>query len=87
MTPRLTPPRKTGSPGGGPGDSPSVGTGESPSESATHTTDEAAWFEPSGRAQGERNAHRLRGWSIAIASALLLWGAIVVIVWGVTSLG
>jgi len=45
-----------------------------------------AWFEPTGSAQGERNAHRLRGWSIAVAAALLLWGVIALVVWGVASL-
>jgi disulfide bond formation protein DsbB len=45
-----------------------------------------AWFEPTGSAEGERNAHRLRGWSIAVAAALLLWGVIAVVVWGAASL-
>ena len=44
------------------------------------------WFLPSGTAKGERNAHRLRGWAIAVSAALLLWGVIALVIWGVASL-
>ncbi|WP_411698684.1 hypothetical protein [Conyzicola sp.] len=52
----------------------------------TGSAADQAWFAPTGSAQGERNAHRLRGWSIAAAVAVLLWGVIAVVVWGVVSL-
>ncbi|GAB3605587.1 hypothetical protein GCM10027413_09960 [Conyzicola nivalis] len=51
----------------------------------THSTGEPVWFLPTGTAQGARNAHRLRGWSIAVASALLLWGVIALVVTAVVS--
>jgi hypothetical protein len=52
----------------------------------THSTGEPVWFIPTGAAQGERNAHRLRGWSIAVAAALLLWGVIALVVVAVAQL-
>ena len=38
------------------------------------------WFLPSGVARGERNAHRFRGWAIAISVAVVLWGVIGVVI-------
>jgi len=46
---------------------------------------ERIWFLPSGRAQGERNQHRLRGWAVAVSAAVLLWGVIVLGVWSLTT--
>jgi hypothetical protein len=51
----------------------------------THSAKEPAWFAPTGGAQGRRNAHRLRGWSIAVGAALLLWGVIALVVMAVVS--
>ena len=50
------------------------------------SADGRIWFLPSGVARGERNAHRFRGWAIAISVAVLLWGVIALVVWGVVSL-
>jgi hypothetical protein len=52
----------------------------------TGSVGERIWFLPTGAARGERNQHRLRGWSIAISAAVLLWGVIALVVWGVASL-
>ena len=52
----------------------------------TDSTDEQAWFTPAGEAIGERNRHRLRGWAIAVSSALVLWGVIALVVWALASL-
>jgi len=38
------------------------------------------WFLPTGVASGERNAHRFRGWAIAISVAVVLWGVIGVVI-------
>jgi len=52
----------------------------------TGSVGERIWFLPTGAAHGVRNQHRLRGWSIAIAATILLWGVIALVVWGVASL-
>ena len=43
------------------------------------------WFLPSGAARGARNAHRVRGWIIAIGAALVLWGLIAAAVVAIVS--
>lgn len=52
----------------------------------TGSVGERTWFLPAGVARGERNQHRLRGWSIAVAAALVLWGVIALAVWAIVSL-
>ena len=52
----------------------------------SESVDGRIWFLPSGAARGKRNAHRLRGWAIAISAAVVLWGVVVLIVWGVAGL-
>ena len=42
----------------------------------TGSVDDSIWFLPSGAARGERNTHRLRGWIIAVAAAVVLWAVI-----------
>ncbi len=44
------------------------------------SADARIWFLPSGVARGERNAHRFRGWAIAISVAVVLWGVIGVVI-------
>jgi hypothetical protein len=51
----------------------------------TTSSDEPIWFLPAGAAQGERNAHRARGWLIVIGASIVLWAAVAVAVVAIVS--
>ena len=59
---------------------------ESAAGQETPSAEGRVWFLPSGTAKGERNAHRLRGWAIAVSAALVIWGVIAVVVGGLAGL-
>jgi hypothetical protein len=51
----------------------------------TTSSNEPVWFLPSGAAQGERNAHRARGWLIVVGASIVLWAAVAVAVVAIVS--